>query len=85
MIFKAEVHIMPRKTVLDTQGKAVEKTLIHLGYTSLKEANVGKIVNIRLDAESADSAKKSVESMCQDLLVNELTETFDIIIEASCK
>ena len=32
MIFHAEAVITPRMGVLDTQGKAVEKTLGQLGY-----------------------------------------------------
>lgn len=85
MIFKAEVFITPREGVLDAQGKAVEKTLSHLGYTGLKEVTVGKIVRISLKAESADKANESVLSMCKDLLVNELIETFTVTVEASCK
>ncbi len=85
MIFKAEVVITPREGVLDTQGKAVEKTLTHLGYTGLNEVRVGRIVRINMESTSAEEAKKSVESMCQDLLANELIETYAVSIEASGK
>ena len=37
MIFQSEVLITPREGVLDTQGKAVEKTLTHLGYKGVSE------------------------------------------------
>ncbi len=85
MIFKAEVVITPREGVLDTQGKAVEKTLTHLGYTGLNEVRVGRIVRIDMESKSAEEAKKSVESMCQDLLANELIETYAVSIEESGK
>ena len=85
MIFKAEVVITPREGVLDTQGKAVEKTLTHLGYTGLNEVRVGRIVRINMESTSAEEAKKSVESMCQDLLANELIETYAVSIEESGK
>ena len=85
MIFKAEVVITPREGVLDTQGKAVEKTLTHLGYTGLNEVRVGRIVRTNMESTSAEEAKKSVESMCQDLLANELIETYAVSIEASGK
>ena len=48
MIFQAEVLITPREGVLDTQGKAVEKTLTHLGYKGVSEVRVGKIVRMQL-------------------------------------
>lgn len=83
MIFQAEVVIVPREGVLDTQGKAVEKTLSRLGYEGLEEVRVGRIVRIRMDAADADTAKSSVESMCNDLLANELIETYRIELEAA--
>lgn len=83
MIFQAEVVIVPREGVLDTQGKAVEKTLSRLGYEGLEEVRVGRIVRIRMDAADADAAKSSVESMCNDLLANELIETYRIELEAA--
>lgn len=83
MIFQAEVAIVPREGVLDTQGKAVEKTLSRLGYDGLEEIRVGRIVLIRMDAADAAAAKNSVESMCKDLLANELIETYRIELEAA--
>ncbi len=85
MIFQAEVIITPREGVLDTQGKAVEKTLTHLGYKGLNEVRVGRIVRIDLEAADTEAAKKSVESMCQDLLANDLIETFKISVKEICK
>lgn len=83
MLFQAEVVIVPREGVLDTQGKAVEKTLTRLGYDGLDEVRVGRIVRIKMEATDDDSARLSVERMCQDLLANDLIETYKITIEAS--
>lgn len=82
MIFKVEALITPREGVLDTQGKAVQKTLLNLGYCGVEEVRVGRIVTMDLNADSAESARKSAESMCQDLLANDLIETYKINIEA---
>ncbi|MEG1602256.1 MAG: phosphoribosylformylglycinamidine synthase subunit PurS [Cloacibacillus sp.] len=80
MIFHAEAVITPREGVLDTQGKAVEKTLAHLGYKGLNEVRVGRIVTLQLEAESADAATEAVKNMCQDLLANDLIETYKISV-----
>ncbi len=80
MIFQAEVIIKPREGVLDTQGKAVEKTLSHLGYKGLEEVRVGKIVTMKLDAPDREEAEKMLVSMCSDLLCNDLIETFNISV-----
>jgi len=85
MKFQAEVIITPREGVLDTQGKAVEKTLINLGYKSVEEVRVGRIVKLQLESENSDYAQKSIESMCQDLLSNDLIETYKINLEAISK
>jgi len=81
MIFRAEVIITPREGVLDTQGKAVEKTLINLGYTAIGKVRVGRIVTMELDAQNASAAKDMLCAMCRDLLVNDLIETFKISLE----
>lgn len=83
MVFQAEVVIVPREGVLDTQGKAVEKTLSRLGYEGLEEVRVGRIVRVRMEAADAAAAKKAVENMCRDLLANELIETYRIEMEAA--
>ena len=80
MIFHAEAVITPREGVLDTQGKAVEKTLAHLGYKGLNEVRVGRIVTLQLEAESADAAAEAVKKRCQDLLANDLIETYKISV-----
>lgn len=80
MIFQAEVVITPREGVLDTQGKAVEKTLTNLGYKGVDEVRVGKIVKMKLEAETDEEAIKIIGSMCSDLLCNDLIETFNISV-----
>ena len=80
MIFHAEAITTPREGVLDTQGKAVEKTLTHLGYKGLEEVRVGRIVTMRIEAENSGAAAEAVKNMCQDLLANDLIETYKISV-----
>lgn len=80
MIFHAEAIITPREGVLDTQGKAVEKTLTHLGYKGLEEVRVGRIVTMRIEADNSGAAAEAVKNMCQDLLANDLIETYKISV-----
>lgn len=80
MIFHAEAIITPREGVLDTQGKAVEKTLAQLGYKGLQEVRVGRIVTMRIEADDSGAAAEAVKNMCQDLLANDLIETYKISV-----
>ena len=82
MNFRAEVVITPREGVLDTQGKAVEKTLINLGFKGVSEVRIGRIVTMDMEAADEAAARETAESICQDLLANDLIETYKIIIEA---
>ena len=80
MIFHAEAEITPREGVLDTQGKAVEKTLAHMGYKGITEVRVGRIVTMQVEAKDAGAAKEAVKNTCQDLLANDLIETYKISV-----
>ena len=81
MIFEAAIHITPREGVLDIQGKAIKKTLTHMNYSNLQEVTVGKIIKLKLETDNIESAKITTDSMCKDLLVNELTEKYSVVIE----
>ena len=43
---KSLVKIMPKKGVLDPQGKAIENSLKQLGFSQIKEVTQGKIIEI---------------------------------------
>ena len=63
-----------------SKSKAVEKTLTHLGYKGLEEVRVGRIVTMRIEAENSGAAAEAVKNMCQDLLANDLIETYKISV-----
>ncbi|MDH5541370.1 MAG: phosphoribosylformylglycinamidine synthase subunit PurS [Nitrospinota bacterium] len=75
---KAQVRVTLRGGILDPQGKAVEHSLASLGFSSIKNVRVGKYIELELDAKDSESAKKSVEEMCEKLLSNPVTENFDV-------
>ncbi|WP_455964672.1 phosphoribosylformylglycinamidine synthase subunit PurS [Cloacibacillus porcorum] len=41
---------------------------------------VGRIVTMRLEAKDGDAAAEAVKNMCQDLLANDLIETYKISV-----
>jgi phosphoribosylformylglycinamidine synthase PurS subunit len=76
--YQVAVHIVPRRGILDPQGKAVADALTTLGFKGVKEVHVGRHIVIDVDADSPDAAKKSVTDMCGKLLANPVTEDFEI-------
>ena len=76
--FRVAVHIVPRRGLLDPQGKAVADALHTLGFDGVKDVHVGRHIVLDVDAGDAKAADASVRSMCQKLLANPVTEDFEI-------
>jgi phosphoribosylformylglycinamidine synthase PurS subunit len=77
---KATVLVRPKAGILDPQGDAVRGSLDHLGF-AVKDARVGRVIDLELDAGSTEEARETVERMCERLLANPLIESYDIEIE----
>jgi phosphoribosylformylglycinamidine synthase len=76
---KATVLVRPKQGILDPQGAAVETALEHLGF-SVSAARVGKVVDLEVDASSAEDARPQVGKMCEQLLANPLMESYEVEI-----
>jgi phosphoribosylformylglycinamidine synthase PurS subunit len=76
--FRVSVHIIPRKGLLDPQGKAVADALHTLGFGGVGDVHVGRHLIIETDAGDAKGAEASVREMCARLLANPVTEDFEI-------
>jgi phosphoribosylformylglycinamidine synthase len=77
---KATVLVRPKHGILDPQGEAVESSLRQLGFP-VEEARVGRLIDLEVDAASADEARSEVERMCERLLANPLIESYEIDVE----
>lgn len=76
--FKVALHIVPRRGLLDPQGKAVADALHTLGFHSVEDVHVGRHVIVELKAGSAADAEKEARAMCERLLANPVTEDFEV-------
>ena len=77
---RATVLVRPKAGILDPQGAAVGSALGHLGF-AVKDARVGKVIDLEVEATDAAEAKAKVESMCERLLANPLIESYEVEIE----
>ena len=75
---RVAVHIIPRRGLLDPQGKAVADALQTLGFAGVRDVHVGRHVVIELEADDDASARASARDMCQKLLANPVTEDFEV-------
>ncbi len=76
--YRCAIHIVPRRGILDPQGKAVSDALHSLGFADVTEVRVGRHVIVEATATSEDSARAAATAMCEKLLANPVTEDFEI-------
>lgn len=76
--FRLSIHIVPRRGILDPQGKAVNDALHSLGFPQVSDVRVGRFLVVEVNAESADAARATAKAMCEKLLANPVTEDFEI-------
>ena len=80
MIFYVNINIMPKKALLDPQGKAVKNALGSLDL-KIEDVRIGKSIIIKIEAEEKKSAILKIEEACKKLLVNQITEEYTYIIK----
>ncbi len=72
----AKIHINYKKGVLDPQGNAVQNALNDLGYQEVKEVQMGKYLEIRMEGVEEKEAENRVREMCEKLLANTVIESY---------
>jgi phosphoribosylformylglycinamidine synthase len=72
------VNVTPKPGILDPQGKAVERSLPHLGIAGVTGVRVGRRVEMRVAAGDEAAARAIVDRLAADLLSNPLMEQFDV-------
>ena len=77
---KALVKIMPKKGVLDPQGKAIEKSLNQIGFSQINKVIQGKLIEIDINSSNEVDAKKIIEDASEKLLANLVIEDYEITI-----
>lgn len=74
--FNIEIKVMPRPTLLDPQGKAVEHALTALDFETVENVRIGKVLTLTVESDSRERAEQEATTMCERLLANPVTEDF---------
>ncbi len=80
-MFKAKVLIKRRPSILDPQGKAVEKGAEHLGLKNIKDTRIGKYIEFIVDTQNKSTAENEVNEYCHKLLANPIMEDYEFSLE----
>lgn len=74
---KIRIIITLKKGVLDTQGKAIESSLVkNLGFSQISQVRQGKVVELEIAETSQDKIAQIVDQICDKLLVNKVIEDY---------
>lgn len=72
---------MPKKAVLDPQGKTVQSALAHMGFTGIGAVRVGKYLEVELAGADKDAARKQIDEACHKILSNPVIEDYRFELE----
>ena len=75
------VDVMPKREILDPQGKAVLGALPRLGFEGVLDVRQGKRFEIEVDGELTDDLLAQVRKMAEVLLSNPVIEDFEVHVE----
>jgi phosphoribosylformylglycinamidine synthase subunit PurS len=73
---KAVIKVRLKKGILDPQGKTINKALHHLGFGTIDDVRIGKLIELTIQEQKEDIARKKIEEACKKLLTNPIIEDF---------
>ncbi len=76
--YRFAVNVTPKPGILDPQGRAVERSLPHLGITGVSGVRVGRRVELSVHASDEAGARAIVDRLAGELLSNPLIETYQV-------
>jgi phosphoribosylformylglycinamidine synthase PurS subunit len=79
--FLAEIDVMPKKEILDPQGKAVTGSMKNLGLSEIQNVRIGKHISLEIEADSEETANAKVDQACKNLLANLIMESYTFKLE----
>jgi phosphoribosylformylglycinamidine synthase PurS subunit len=82
MKFIAQIDVMPKKEILDPQGKAVTGSMKNIGLGEITNVRVGKHISLEVEAENEAEASEKVDRACKQLLANLIMESYEFKIAA---
>lgn len=81
MKFIAQIDVMPKKGLLDPQGKAVSQSMGNIGLSQIGDVRIGKHITLEIEANNKEDAEESAKKACEKLLANPIMESYSIHIE----
>jgi phosphoribosylformylglycinamidine synthase len=84
-MIRAQVIVRHRASIFDPQGDAVGRAIQHLGVTTLKQAHVGKYIELEIEGDDIAQTRAQLETICRDLLSNPVIEDYVLTLTNGSK
>lgn len=75
---RLQVMVRLKPSVLDVQGKAVERSLHGMGVEGIDNIRIGRLIELDIEADDYAAAQAKAEELCQRLLANTVIENYEI-------
>ncbi len=75
---QVEIVITLRESILDPKGKASHHALENLGFKDITGVRIGKFIQLDVDTNDPDQARRAAEQACEKLLANMVMEDYEI-------
>jgi len=79
-IYRANVQVSLRPSVLDPAGEATRAAATRLGVTGLVKLRIGRSVEVELEAPDAETARSQLELLSDRLLANPVIEDWQLTL-----
>ena len=77
---KVTIHVTPKPSILDAQGRTVQGALHSLGFSGAENVRIGR--HIELDLPAGENVEAVAKAMCDKLLANPVTEDYRVEVSA---
>lgn len=75
------MDVMPKREILDPQGKAVLGALPRLGFEGVVDVRQGKRFELEIEGEASAERLAQVRAMAETILSNPVIEDFEVHAE----
>lgn len=75
-MIKAKIFVTLKDGILDPQGRAVQQSLLTLGFSSVDNVRIGKFLEVDVQETEKSAAEIQIKSMCEKLLANPVIENY---------
>jgi len=79
-MYKARISVTLKPSILDPRGKASHGALKNLGFHTIQDVRMGKIIDLDIQADNEEAAKEMASHAARKLLANEVMEDFHVDI-----